>query len=80
MIKAIVPECKDPKQKIEFFGDRPFNDVRYYLNFDKLCKLGWKPEVGRTPTAPTRPTTMPHPARHVRAPHAHNTPRSTSCV
>ena len=22
-----------------------FNDVRYFLNFDKLLALGWKPEV-----------------------------------
>merc|ERR1712166_1685007 len=25
--------------------DRPFNDVRYYLNFNKLLALGWKPEM-----------------------------------
>ena len=26
--------------------DRPFNDVRYFLNFNKLLELGWKPEMG----------------------------------
>ena len=36
---------KDVKSMIEFGKDRPFNDVRYYLNFNKLLALGWKPEM-----------------------------------
>ena len=26
---------------IEFVKDRPFNDVRYYLTYEKLQNLGW---------------------------------------
>ncbi|KAI4316202.1 hypothetical protein L6164_024205 [Bauhinia variegata] len=32
----------DPKQVIEFVQDRPFNDKRYFLDDQKLKKLGWK--------------------------------------
>jgi len=28
-----------------FVGDRPFNDFRYAVNFDKLSALGWKAKV-----------------------------------
>jgi dTDP-glucose 4,6-dehydratase len=30
---------------ITFVEDRNFNDVRYHIKSDKLCELGWKPEV-----------------------------------
>jgi len=45
IVKMVMPECKDPKEQITFVADRPFNDVRYYINSDKLMALGWKPEV-----------------------------------
>jgi len=45
LVKALKPECTDPKEHIEFVADRPFNDVRYYISSEKLMKLGWKEEV-----------------------------------
>merc|ERR1712127_202093 len=44
LVKAVCP-TKDKKTMIEFGKDRPFNDVRYYLNFNKLLAPGWKPEM-----------------------------------
>ena len=35
---------KDFKKHIKFVKDRPFNDKRYSINFDKIKKLGWKPK------------------------------------
>ena len=32
------------KGSIKFIKDRPFNDSRYNVNFDKLKKLGWTPK------------------------------------
>ena len=32
--------------KMVFVEDRVFNDLRYYINSDKLLALGWKEEVG----------------------------------
>lgn len=32
-------------KNIEYVKDRPFNDFRYSVNFDKIKKLGWKPKV-----------------------------------
>eukprot|EP00475_Leptophrys_vorax_P011504 TRINITY_DN18062_c0_g1_i1.p1 TRINITY_DN18062_c0_g1~~TRINITY_DN18062_c0_g1_i1.p1 ORF type:complete len:658 (+),score=89.42 TRINITY_DN18062_c0_g1_i1:132-2105(+) len=32
----------DPDQVIEFVDNRPFNDFRYFLNDEKLKKLGWE--------------------------------------
>ncbi len=31
------------KGYIKFANDRPFNDYRYNINYDKLINLGWKP-------------------------------------
>jgi len=45
LVKALKPECSDPKEHIEFVADRPFNDVRYYISSDKLMQLGWEEEV-----------------------------------
>jgi len=45
LVKALKPECKDPKDFIEHVSDRPFNDVRYYISSEKLQALGWKEEV-----------------------------------
>ena len=28
---------------VEFVSDRPFNDRRYAISWDKLTSLGWKP-------------------------------------
>ena len=43
-----------------------FNDVRYFLNFDKLLALGWKPEVdfdqGEITPRPACSRRLPHPA------------------
>ncbi len=30
---------------LEYVKDRPFNDYRYSLNFNKIMKLGWKPKT-----------------------------------
>lgn len=32
----------DPKEAINFVQDRPFNDQRYFLDDQKLKKLGWE--------------------------------------
>jgi len=40
LVKAVFPD-KKPGSMIEFGKDRAFNDVRYYLNFNKLLELGW---------------------------------------
>ena len=29
-------------KKLKYIIDRPYNDVRYYINSDKIRKLGWK--------------------------------------
>ena len=44
LVKLIHPDTQDVDKLIEHVADRPFNDVRYYLNYDKLLQLGWKPE------------------------------------
>jgi len=44
LVKKIINIMKpgeDPQNWIEFVKDRPFNDVRYYLTYDKLSALGW---------------------------------------
>lgn len=33
----------DPKQELTYIQDRPFNDFRYAVKWDKLAALGWKP-------------------------------------
>ena len=35
---------KNYKKNIRFVIDRPFNDKRYSINFNKIKKLGWKPK------------------------------------
>jgi len=45
LVKALHPSVA-PESLIECVQDRPFNDVRYFLNFNKLLELGWKPEMG----------------------------------
>lgn len=46
LVKSLKPNCKSPKDHIEFVDDRPFNDVRYYISSAKLHGLGWSPQVG----------------------------------
>ena len=36
---------KDFKKSITYVKDRPFNDFRYSINFDKVKRLGWKPKT-----------------------------------
>lgn len=36
---------KDPEKNIEYVTDRPFNDSRYLINYDKIAKLGWEQKV-----------------------------------
>ena len=45
LVAAVKPEVADPMSEIIFVEDRPFNDVRYYINSNKLMSMGWKPEV-----------------------------------
>ena len=45
LVKAVLPDIKNVKDRITHHADRPFNDVRYYINSSKLMSLGWKPEV-----------------------------------
>lgn len=33
------------KEFIQYFEDRPFNDIRYHIDTTKLNKLGWKPKT-----------------------------------
>ena len=30
---------------VKYVKDRPFNDYRYSLNFNKIMRLGWKPKT-----------------------------------
>ncbi len=34
----------DSDSAIEFVKDRPFNDQRYGISFDKIERLGWHPK------------------------------------
>lgn len=41
---ALIKPADDAEQWVEHVRDRSFNDTRYYLCYDKLMKLGWRPE------------------------------------
>tara|TARA_E500000178_G_C17006571_1_gene748409 strand:- start:917 stop:1879 length:963 start_codon:yes stop_codon:yes gene_type:complete len=44
IVKIIAKQNKkNLKKKIKFVKDRPFNDFRYSVNYNKIKKLGWKP-------------------------------------
>ena len=46
IVKIIAKENNvDVKKNIKYVKDRPFNDFRYSVNFNKLKNLGWKPTV-----------------------------------
>lgn len=36
---------KSPEEYITYIEDRPFNDGRYAVNWDKITALGWKPSI-----------------------------------
>ena len=36
---------KSPENHITYIEDRPFNDGRYAVNWDKITALGWKPSI-----------------------------------
>ena len=35
---------KDPKKFIKMTIDRPFNDTRYSINYNKIKRLKWSPK------------------------------------
>jgi UDP-glucose 4,6-dehydratase len=37
--------CLKQDTYIQFVADRPFNDVRYHINSNKMKQLGWEPRV-----------------------------------
>ena len=45
--KTLIAYIKmgDNDKWITWVKDRPFNDVRYFLSYDKLLKLGWSPKI-----------------------------------
>lgn len=48
LIKKIITVMKPSEEVedwIEYVPDRAFNDVRYYLSYEKLKSLGWEPRV-----------------------------------
>ena len=46
VIKMIAKENKiNLKKNVYHSKDRPFNDFRYSINFNKIKKLGWKPKT-----------------------------------
>ncbi len=46
IVKIIAKENKKHFLKnVKFVKDRPFNDFRYSVNFNKIRKLGWKPKI-----------------------------------
>jgi len=45
VVKIVAKENKiNMKKNIYFSKDRPFNDFRYSINFNKIKKIGWKPK------------------------------------
>lgn len=44
-IVKLIKNKDDIEDFIEYVEDRKYNDKRYYINFDKLTKLGWEQEV-----------------------------------
>jgi len=46
VVKMIAKENKlNFKKNVYYSEDRPFNDYRYSINFNKIKKLGWKPKT-----------------------------------
>jgi UDP-glucose 4,6-dehydratase len=44
-ILAIMRPSANPDDMIEYVRDRPFNDMRYYLDLKQLDILGWKKQI-----------------------------------
>ncbi|XP_041128140.1 dTDP-D-glucose 4,6-dehydratase-like isoform X3 [Polyodon spathula] len=44
LIKSIASES-EAEQWLDYVSDRPYNDLRYPMNSEKLHRLGWRPEV-----------------------------------
>ena len=45
MLIEFIHNTKDYNKWISYVEDRPFNDMRYFINNIKLRKLGWKPTI-----------------------------------
>lgn len=45
ILELIHGDGVDVNKYVEYVADRPFNDKRYFISNDKLCALGWKPDV-----------------------------------
>jgi dTDP-glucose 4,6-dehydratase len=45
LVSMIKPCCSDYNEYIKYVEDRPFNDKRYFINCDKLKKIGWKQTI-----------------------------------
>lgn len=45
MLIKLIHNTKKHDQWISYIKDRPFNDMRYFINNTKLKKLGWKPTI-----------------------------------
>ncbi len=45
VIKKVLRVMGKPEDFYEFVPDRPGQDLRYSVNTDKLCALGWKPTM-----------------------------------
>lgn len=48
VVKMILRIMKKPSDLIHFVEDRPGHDYRYALDFSKIKRLGWKPQVDFT--------------------------------
>jgi len=44
LLKAMKPGC-NVDELIEYVRDRKINDKRYWVNYEKIKKLGWEPKV-----------------------------------
>ena len=45
VIKKVLKVVGKPEDFYEFAGDRPGQDVRYSVNYEKIKSLGWKPKM-----------------------------------
>ena len=41
----LIKNTENYDEWIEYIEDRPFNDMRYFINNDKLKKMGWEIKV-----------------------------------
>ena len=45
IVKLIAKENNRNFKNTKFVKDRPFNDFRYSVNYNKIKKLGWAPKT-----------------------------------